>query len=104
MLFVIDGSKALRKAIRDVFGEAPLQRCIGHKERNVLDHLPERDRPLVKQRLRQAWALDDHEQALERQKLLAGELERSHPGAATTLRERGSPRRSRSPAWASAAR
>ena len=47
MLFVVDGAKALRKAIRAVFGEAPVQRCIRHKERNVLDHLPERDRPAV---------------------------------------------------------
>ena len=45
ILFVIDGAKALRKAIRNVFGEAPVQRCVRHKERNVLDHLPERDRP-----------------------------------------------------------
>ena len=45
MLFVIDGSKALRKAIRDVFGDqAPVQRCIRHKERNALEHLPERER------------------------------------------------------------
>jgi hypothetical protein len=64
MLFVIDGSKALRKAIRDVFGEAPVQRCIRHKERNVLEHLPERDRATVKRRLRQAWALEDHDQAI----------------------------------------
>src|SRR5215212_10754498 len=55
ILFVIDGAKALRKAIRDVFGEAPVQRCIRHKERNVLGHLPERDRAAVKQRLRRAW-------------------------------------------------
>jgi putative transposase len=41
ILFVVDGSKALRKAIRDVFGErAPVQRCLRHKERNVLEHLP----------------------------------------------------------------
>ncbi len=52
ILFVIDGAKALRKAIRDVFGDAPVQRCLRHKERNVLDHLPERDRPAVKRRLR----------------------------------------------------
>ena len=45
ILFVIDGAKALRKAIRAVFGNAPIQRCIRHKERNVLDHMPERDRP-----------------------------------------------------------
>ncbi len=44
---------------------APVQRCIRHKERNVLDHLPERDRPPVKQRLRRAWARDDHDRALD---------------------------------------
>ena len=49
LLFVIDGSKALRKAIRQVFGnDIPLQRCVQHKERNVLDHLPERERDTVK--------------------------------------------------------
>ena len=56
ILFVIDGAKALRKAVRSVFGEAPIQRCVRHKERNVLAHLPERDRPAVKRRLRAAWA------------------------------------------------
>jgi putative transposase len=79
MLFVI---KALRKAIRDVFGEAPVQGCIRHKERNVLEHLPERDRAAVKRRLRQAWALADHDQAIDRLHALAVEFERSHPGAA----------------------
>src|SRR5439155_254972 len=87
IMFVIDGSKALRKAIRDVFGEAPVQRCIRHKERNVLEHLPERDRAAVKRRLRQAWALEDHDQAIDRLHALAVELERSHPGAAGSLRE-----------------
>jgi putative transposase len=53
----------------------------------VLDHLAERDRPAVKRRLRQAWALDDHAPALERLRGLAGELERNHPCAAASLRE-----------------
>ena len=88
VLAVIDGAKALRKAIRDVLGaDTPVQRCIRHKERNVLDHLPERDRPLVRRRLRAAWALDDHDAALERLEQLAAELDRSHPGAAASLRE-----------------
>src|SRR3989441_6835957 len=87
ILFVIDGAKALRKAIRNVFGEAPVQRCLRHKERNVTEHLPERDRPIVKQRLRRAWALDDHARALDQLRQLAGELERSNPGAAGSLRE-----------------
>jgi putative transposase len=53
----------------------------------VLDHLPERDRPAVKQRLRRAWAREDHERALEELLALAAELQHSHPGAAASLRE-----------------
>ena len=88
MLFVIDGSKALRKAIRSVFGErVPVQRCIWHKERNVLDHLPESDRPAIRARLRRAWRETDYDRALEQLKRLATELERTHPGAAGSLRE-----------------
>ena len=87
VLCVIDGGKALRKAINEVLGRVPVQRCIRHKERNVLDHLPERDRSQVKARLRRAWADQDHDRALEQLQLLAGELERSHPGAAASLRE-----------------
>jgi putative transposase len=87
ILFVIDGAKALRKAIRNVFGQAPVQRCVRHKERNVTDHLPQRERPAVKQRLRRAWALENHDRALDQLRLLAGELDRSYPGAAGSLRE-----------------
>jgi len=88
MLFVIDGSKALRKAVRLVFGnDVPVQRCVQHKERNVLDHLPERDREAVKARLRRAWAETDHDRALEQLNTLALELDRAHPGAASSLRE-----------------
>jgi putative transposase len=53
----------------------------------VLGHLPERDRPLVRRRLRMAWALDDHDRALDQLRVLASELDRSHPGAAASLRE-----------------
>ena len=57
------------------------------RERNVLEHLPERDRPPIKHRLRRAWAEADHGRALEQLRALAGELDRSHPGAAASLRE-----------------
>jgi putative transposase len=88
ILFVIDGAKPLRKAIRTVFGErAVVQRCVRHKERNVLDHLPERDRPPIRRRIRRAWADSDYARALDELRLLAGELDRSHPGAAASLRE-----------------
>ena len=88
LLFVIDGSKGLRKAIRLVFGnDVPVQRCTQHKQRNVLDHLPERDRDPVKLRLRRAWQETDHDRALEQLTALAIELDRAHPGAASSLRE-----------------
>ena len=87
VLVVLDGGKALRAAVGEVFGPVAVQRCIRHKERNVLDHLPERDRSVVKTRLRRAWASDDHSLALDALRTLATELERSHPGAAASLRE-----------------
>jgi putative transposase len=88
VLVVIGGAKALSKAVRDVLGvHTPVQRCVRHKERNVLAHLSERDRPLVRRRLRVAWALDDHDRALDQLRQLADELARSHPGAAVSLRE-----------------
>jgi len=88
MLFVIDGSKGLRKAIRQVFGnDVPVQRCVTHKQRNVLDHLPERDRDSVKARLRRAWAETAYDRALEQLTRLAVELDHAHPGAAASLRE-----------------
>jgi putative transposase len=88
VLVVLDGGKALRKAVNDVFGvHTPVQRCVRHKERNVLDHLAEHQRDTVRRRLRAAWALDDHDQALERLRVLADELARTDPGAAASLRE-----------------
>ncbi len=87
VLVVLDGSKALRAAVNEVFGPVPVHRCVRHKERNVLEHLPERDRPAVKMRLRKAWASENYELALDGLRLLAGELDRSHPGAAASLRE-----------------
>ena len=87
VLVVLDGGKALRAAVDAVFGHVPVQRCTRHKERNVLDHLPERDRPAVKRKLRAAWKLSDHRAAIDRLEALAGELARSHPGAAASLRE-----------------
>ncbi len=87
VLVVLDGGKALRKAVNDVFGvHTPVQRCVRHKERNVLDHLPEHQRDTVRRRLRGAWALDDHDAALQRLRVLADELARTDPGAAASLR------------------
>jgi transposase-like protein len=87
VLVVLDGGKALRAAVDQVLGPVPVQRCIRHKERNVLDHLPEADRDLVRRRLRVAWKQSNHQLALDGLTKLADELTRSHPGAAASLRE-----------------
>lgn len=86
-LFVIDGSKALRKAITQVFGPGhPVQRCRNHKLRNVIGHLPKDEHPQVKAAIRAAWKLSakDGTQKLEQ---LARWLERDQPSAAASLRE-----------------
>jgi transposase-like protein len=87
-LICIDGSKALRAAIREVFGSlAPLQRCQVHKRRNILEHLPERLHASVDRILREAWESADADLAKRRLERLASSLEAEHPGAASSIRE-----------------
>ena len=87
MLFVIDGSKALRAAINAVFGaHQPVQRCRAHKLRNVLDYLSKEGRPQVKSVLRAAWKLPPKE-GMARIKKLAAWLDQKYPSAASSLVE-----------------
>ena len=63
-LFIIDGSKALSKAIRRTFGRAAaIQRCQVHKARNIMERLPKTLHASVRRVLRQAWELDDADKA-----------------------------------------
>lgn len=88
ILFVLDGGKALRSAVKDVFGDkAVVQRCRLHKERNVADHLPEVERLWVLRKMRQAWKNPDADEAERAMRDLAGQLERINPDAAASLRE-----------------
>ncbi len=86
-LFVIDGSKALRKAIDQVFGEENfVQRCRNHKVRNVTGHLPTEQHDQARATLKAAWKLeaDEGTQKIEQ---YASWLERDWPSAAASLRE-----------------
>jgi putative transposase len=88
LLFVIDGAKALRTAIRKVFGNlGVVQRCQLHKQRNVLGHLPDHLHANVKSVLKQAWSVGDASVAQRRLERLASSLEADHPGAAGSVRE-----------------
>jgi putative transposase len=87
-LFVIDGAKALRTAIEEVFGTAQhVQRCRNHKIRNVLDELPEEQQGQTLNLLRAAWKVTTPEEGEKRLEQLARFLERDYPTAAASLRE-----------------
>jgi putative transposase len=87
-LWVIDGGKALRKAIVDCFGRlALIQRCQEHKRRNVIEHLPEQLHASVGRALRDAWEGANAELAKKQLIRLANSLHAQHPGAAASLRE-----------------
>jgi putative transposase len=88
LLVILDGAKALHKATRAVFGEAALiQRCQVHKLRNILDHLPERQRPWVQAIVRRAYQATDVKTATRLLTDLAKRLEDEYPSAAGSVRE-----------------
>jgi transposase-like protein len=87
ILCVIDGAKALRRAISDVFDHPIVQRCQLHKLRNVTDRLPDAVASTVAKRMRRPYHHTDPLVAQAELEALARELDRSHPGAAASLRE-----------------
>jgi putative transposase len=88
ILAVLDGSKALRKAVTKVFGERALvQRCTLHKRRNVIGYLPVDERDTIDRRLAIAFAQPDPAKGLKACRDLARQLDGPHPDAAASLRE-----------------
>jgi transposase-like protein len=87
-LWIIDGGKALRRAILEVFGASALvHRCQEHKRRNVLGHLPEQLHTSVGRAMKDAWESKDTVLAKRQLERLANKLADTHPGAAASLRE-----------------
>jgi putative transposase len=87
-LFIIDGAKALRAAIEEVFGaDQPVQRCRNHKLRNVLDELPEEQHGQVLNLMRAAWKVKTAEEGEKRLEQLARFLEHDYESAARSVRE-----------------
>ena len=87
ILVVIDGAKALRRGVLDVFDHPVIARCQLHKIRNVEDRLPKKLRSVVAKRMRAAYRAETALAAQAQLQALAGELERTHPSAAASLRE-----------------
>lgn len=87
-LFIVDGAKALTKAIRATFGRhIPIQRCQIHKARNVIERLPKPLHASVRKTLRQAWELDDADKAERLLRNLARRLEPEARGVAASILE-----------------
>jgi len=87
VLAVLDGAKALTAAVKEVFDAPVIARCQLHKLRNVRDHLPEKLRGPVTKRMRAAYHADSALEAEALLEALARELDKTHPGAAGSLRE-----------------
>jgi putative transposase len=87
VLAVLDGSKALARAVKDVFDKPLIQRCQQHKIRNVRDRLPEKLRTVAEKRMREAYHASSAVQAEGLLRALARELDKTHPGAAASLHE-----------------
>ncbi len=88
VLVILDGSKALRKAVRATFGDAALvQRCQVHKTRNILEYLSDRQRPGAQAILRRAYQSAEMKTAQRLLLDLARRLETDHPSAAESVRE-----------------
>ncbi len=87
-LFIVDGARALSKAIRATFGrDVAIQRCQIHKARNIMDRLPKELHASTRRALRQAWELDDAEKAEKLIRNLARRLDQDRPGAAASILE-----------------
>lgn len=88
ILAVLDGAKALVAGVKAHWGErALIQRCQVHKERNVLDHVPDHKRNSIRRKLRAAygmWAYADAKAALMK---IIRELETINHDAAASVHE-----------------
>ena len=88
MLSVLDGAKALHKAVKKTFGECcEVQRCQLHKRRNVADHLSDEYRRSVDQRMRTAYAMKNYKEARAQLLKTVAWLDRINVSAAASLRE-----------------
>jgi putative transposase len=87
-LFIIDGAKALRAAIDEVFGTGqPVQRCRNHKLENVMQELPKEQQSQTRNLMRAAWKVKTAEEGEKRMEQIARQLEYDQESAARSLRE-----------------
>ena len=87
-LFIIDGAKALRTAIEEVFGaDQEVQRCRNHKIENVMSELPKEHQDQTRKLMRAAFRLSTAAEGEKRLEQIARQLEHDYSSAARSLRE-----------------
>ena len=87
-LFIIDGAKALRAAIEEVFGaDHQVQRCRNHKIENVMNELPKEQQDQTRKLMRAAFRLSTAEEGEKRLEQIARQLEHDYSSASRSLRE-----------------
>jgi len=88
LLFVIDGSKGIRKAIKEVFGNyALVQRCQWHKRENVVSYLPKSQQDTMRKKLQKAYEKPVYKEALEEIRKCRQELSVLNQSAVRSLDE-----------------
>jgi putative transposase len=91
LLAVMDGAKALKKALKAVFGESVvLQRCWLHKLRNLKSYVPQSYHPMLLLRMRRMMTLNTHDDAKKEMASLMSWLAEISLEAANSLEEAGS--------------
>ena len=88
LLFIIDGSKGIKKAIEQRFsGYAVIQRCRWHKRENVVAYLDKPQQAVFRRRLQEAYSKTTYKEAHAELKQLHKELENVNMSAANSLME-----------------
>jgi putative transposase len=88
LLFVLDGGKGMRRAVRSVLGEQhPVQRCTVHKARNIVSYLPERYHVEFRSRWFKLHRLERYSEAKQEYERLRHWLSRIATEAVTSLDE-----------------
>ncbi|MCK4344600.1 MAG: IS256 family transposase [Bacteroidales bacterium] len=88
LLFIIDGSKGMRKAIIETFGEkALIQRCQWHKRENVVSYLNEEDQQYFRKKIQASYREPTYKDAKEKLWSIHEELEVLNRSAANSLKE-----------------
>jgi putative transposase len=63
-LIVTDGHDGLLASVKELFSATPRQRCLVHKQRNVLNAIPRRERGVVQAELVGIWEQASKQEAM----------------------------------------